>query len=110
MTSESVWHIPFNVCTALKMAQNTKKNRGTNWTPEEMEYLFSILTPQLLAIIENKENDSNANKRKSAAWKSVYESFISKYGIYNLQFISYSPASSGSISNYVSQFRQMRSS
>ena len=63
-----------------KMAQNTEKNRGTNWTPEEKEYLFSILTPQLLAIIENKENDSNANKRKSAAWKSVYESFISKYG------------------------------
>ena len=108
MTSESVWHIPFNVCTALKMAQNTKKNRYTNWTPEEKEYLFSILTPQLLAIIENKENDSNANKRKSAAWKSVYESFISKYGIYNLQFISHSPASSGSISNYVSQFRQMK--
>ena len=42
-----------------KMAQNTKKNRGTNWTPEEKEYLFSILTSQLLAIIENKENDSN---------------------------------------------------
>ena len=62
-----------------KMAQNTKKNRGTTWTPEEKEYLFSILTPQLLAIIENKENDSNANKRKSAEWKSVYESFISKY-------------------------------
>ena len=64
MTSESVWHIPFNVCTALKMAQNTKKNRGTNWTPEEKEYIFSILTPQLLAIMENKENDSNANNEK----------------------------------------------
>ena len=38
------------------MAQNTKKNRGTTWTPEEKEYLFSILTPQLLANIENKEN------------------------------------------------------
>ena len=55
MTSESVWHIPFNVCTALKMAQNTKKNRGTNWTPEEKEYLFSILAPQLLAIIEKRK-------------------------------------------------------
>ena len=64
MTSESVWHIPFNVCTALKMAQNTKKNRGTNWTPEEKEYLFSILTPQLLAIIENKENDSKGKQAK----------------------------------------------
>ena len=106
MTSESVWHIPFNVCTALKNGTKyKKKNRGTHWTPGEKEYPFSILTPQLLAIIENKENDSNANKRKSAEWKSVYESFISKYGIYNLQFISYSPASSGSISNCVSQFR-----
>ena len=47
MTSESVWYIPFNVCTALKMAQNTKKNRGTTWTPEEKEYLFSILTPSM---------------------------------------------------------------
>ena len=37
------------------MAQNTKKNRGTNWTPEEKEYLFSILAPQLLAIIEKRK-------------------------------------------------------
>ena len=108
MTSESVWHIPFNVCTALKNGTKYKKNRGTTLRPEEKENL--ILTPQLLATIENKETIQMQTSAKSAEWKSVYESFISKYGIYNLQFISYSAASSGSISNYVSQFRQMRSS
>ena len=46
MTSESVWHIPFNVCTALKNGTKYKeKHRGTTWTPEEKEYLFSILSP-----------------------------------------------------------------
>ena len=110
MTSESVWHIPFNVCTALKNDTKYKKKQRYNLdTRREGIPLqhFNPPPPQLLAIIENH---SNANKRKSAEWKSVYESFISKYGIYNLQFISYSPASSGSISDYVSQFRQMRSS
>ena len=110
MTSESVWHIPFNVCTALKNGTKYKEKQRCNLDTRRERITLQHFNPQLLAIIENKENNSNANKRKSAEWKSVYESFISKYGIYNLQFISYSPASSGSISNYVSQFRQMRSS
>ena len=37
MTSESVWHIPFNVCTALKNGTKSKENRDTTWATEEKE-------------------------------------------------------------------------
>ena len=39
MTSASVWHIPFNVCSALKNCTKYKEKQryGLDWTPEEKE-------------------------------------------------------------------------
>ena len=62
MTLESVWHIPFNVCTALKNGTKYKEKQKYNLDTRREGIVFSILTSQLLAIIENKENDSYANK------------------------------------------------
>ena len=60
MTSESVRHIPF--CTTLINGTKCKEKQRYNLDTRREGIPLQHFIPQLLAIIENKESDSNANK------------------------------------------------
>ena len=56
-----------------------KSKRSVNWSEDEKKYLLGLIGAKI-DIIECKKVDANANKRKTSAWKTVYEGYISKYG------------------------------
>ena len=60
-----------------------KSKRSVNWSEDGKKYLLGPIEAKI-DIIECKRVDANVNKRKTNAWKTIYEGYISKYGIFRL--------------------------
>ena len=56
-----------------------KSNRSVNWSEDKKKYLMGLIEAKI-DIFECKRVDANVNKRKTNAWKTIYEGYISKYG------------------------------
>ena len=54
------------------------QTRSINWTTDEKELLFELVAEKV-DILENKQSDANASKKKTAAWKEVYKKFIARF-------------------------------
>ena len=54
------------------------QTRSINWTTDEKELLFELVAEKV-DILENKQNDANASRKKTAAWKEVYKKFIARF-------------------------------
>ena len=55
-----------------------KSKRRVNWSENEKKYLLGLIEAKI-DITECKRVDANANKRKTNAWKTIHEGYISKY-------------------------------
>ena len=60
-----------------------KSKRSVNWSEEEKKYLLGLIEAKI-DIIECKRVDAKANKRKTNAWKTIYEGYMRKYGNFRL--------------------------
>ena len=60
-----------------------KSKRSVNWSEYKKKYLLGLIEAKI-DIIKCKRVDVNANKRKTNAWNTIHEGYISKYGNFRL--------------------------